>query len=67
MKQGGFSVIELIVVIAIAGLLTSGAVVSFGTFRNSTNLEAAADLIKTTLEKSRLSALAREDGSGWGV
>ena len=63
----GFSLVELIVVIAIGGLLTAGATVSFGALRNSTNLEAAADLVKTTLEKSRLSALAREDGSGWSV
>ncbi len=65
--EKGFSVIELIVVIAIAGLLTSGAVVSFSSFRNSTNLEAAGDLVKTTLEKSRLSALTQEDGFGWSV
>lgn len=52
---------------AVAGLLTAGAVVSFSALKNSTNLGAAADLVKITLEKSRLSALAREDGSGWSV
>ncbi|MFY9492879.1 MAG: prepilin-type N-terminal cleavage/methylation domain-containing protein [Minisyncoccia bacterium] len=67
MKRDGFSLVELIVVMAVGGLLTAGATVSFGALRNSTNLEAAADLVKTTLEKSRLSALAREDGSGWSV
>lgn len=65
--KNGFSLVELIVVMAIGGLLTALSTVSFGALRNSTNLEAAADLIKTTLEKSRLSALAQEDGSGWSV
>ncbi|MFY9493436.1 MAG: prepilin-type N-terminal cleavage/methylation domain-containing protein [Minisyncoccia bacterium] len=65
--KNGFSLVELIVVMAVGGLLTAGATVSFGALRNSTNLEAAADLVKTTLEKSRLSTLAREDGSGWSV
>ena len=63
----GFSLVELIVVIAIGSLLTAGATVSFGALRNSTNLEAAADLLKTTLDKSRLVSLAGSDGDGWSV
>lgn len=63
----GFTLIEILVVIAIVGILLSGAVASISTVRSENSLLTAADLIKTTIEKSRMSSLAKEDGFGYSV
>ena len=67
MKSSGFSIVELLVVIAIIGILLAGSVVSLSGLRASSGLSAGASTVKLTLEKSRLSALVKEDGSGYGV
>lgn len=59
--------IELLIATAVIGILLTGAVISFQAVRSSTSLSSATDFIKAKLEKSRLSTLAKEDGSGWSV
>lgn len=63
----GFSVVETIVVIAITMILLTGGVVSLAYLRTGNNLLVAADTVKIALEKSRLSALVREDGVGYNL
>lgn len=67
MRNKGFTLIELLVAIAIIGILLAGSFASVGSLRDTYSLLSAADTVKMTLEKSRLSSLAREDGSGYGV
>lgn len=67
MKNSGFTIIELLVVIAVAGILLAGSVVSLSSLRASSNLTAGADTIRLTLEKSRLSALVKENGTGYSL
>lgn len=63
----GFTLVELLVVMAISALLVGGAVVSWGNLRAGSGLAAAADSVRATLEQARLQALARQDDAGWGV
>lgn len=61
----GFTLVEVILVVAITTLLLAGSAVSLSGLRISTSLAAGADIIKLTLEKSRLSALVKENGEGY--
>ena len=63
----GFTLVELIIVIAITSILLAAGVVSFTGLRISGGLSAGADTIKLTLEKSRLSSLVKEDETGYSV
>lgn len=63
----GFTLVELLVVIAIAGILSAGGFASIANIRETYGLMSAADTVKISLEKSRLSALSREDGGGYGL
>ncbi len=67
MHNKGFTLIELLVAIAVIGILLAGSFASVGSLRDTYSLLSAADTVKMTLEKSRLSSLAREDGAGYGV
>lgn len=58
---------EVLVVTAIFMILLAGGVVSLAGLRSSRNLSAAADTVKIALEKSRLSSLVKEGGSGYGL
>ena len=53
--------------VAIAGLLLAVGVISIANLRISTNLSAASDVVRITLEKARLSSLVKEDGSGYSL
>ncbi|MEK7564769.1 MAG: type II secretion system protein [Patescibacteria group bacterium] len=63
----GFTLVELLVVIAITSILLAGGVVSLSNIRTSSSLSAGADTIRLTLEKSRLSALVKENETGYSV
>ncbi len=65
--RSAFTLIEVVVVMAMVGVILAGALTAFSSFRSSSDLSAAADLLKITLEKARLSTLSREDGSGYSV
>ena len=67
MNMKGFTLVELLVVISIAGILSAGGAVSISNIRSENSLLVAADLVKTTIEKSRLSSLVKEDGYGYSV
>ncbi len=67
MKNRGFTIIELLLVIAITGILLVSGAVSFRGLRISSGLSAGASTIKLTLEKSRLSALVKENETGYSV
>lgn len=61
----GFTLIEVLLVIAVTGILIAGSVVSLSGLRISASLSAGADTIKLALEKSRLSVLVKENGGGY--
>lgn len=63
----GFTLVEILVVIAIVSIISAGAVFSLARFRSESSLSAGADFVKTYLDRSRVSALAKEDGAGYGV
>lgn len=67
MTSRGFTLIELTIVLSLAGILLVSGIVAFNSFRAENNLSSAADFVKTTLEKARDATLAQEDNLGYSL
>jgi len=65
--QRGFSTLEIILVIAILALLSSGLVGVYVGLRNSVSVESAADTFRTALVQQRTRAQGGEDRKDFGV
>lgn len=67
MKKTGFTLIELIVVIAIFAVLGAMVIFGFNFFQNKNRVEAAAREIASTLRLAQNKTLASEGNSSYGV
>lgn len=63
----GFTLIEMIIVIAITAILGSMAFVSFGRIINYTSIEGQAQSIRSHIERARIFTLASKNNSSFGV
>ena len=66
-KQRGFSLIEMMAVIAIGAVLVAGIVVSFSSFRNSKTVDISADRILSVINEAIVKTVSSEDYSRFGV
>ncbi|MBU6414704.1 prepilin-type N-terminal cleavage/methylation domain-containing protein [Patescibacteria group bacterium] len=66
-KQIGFSLIEIIIAVAVLGILAVLAVSGFSSFKASGELFRAADTIVGALNNARSQTLASRDDSQYGV
>ncbi len=66
-KNFGFSLIEIIAVIAIGGILISVVMFSFSSFRNSKIIDISADQVLSIINEARVKAVSSEDYSRFGV
>ena len=66
-KNFGFSLIEMIAVIAIGAVLVAVIVVSFSSFRNSKTVDITADQILAVINEARVKTVSSEDYSRFGV
>lgn len=66
-KQKGFSLIEMIVVMAIGAVLVSAVIVSFSSFRNNKIVDISADQILSVINEARVKTVSSEDYSRFGV
>ncbi|MEK7178816.1 MAG: type II secretion system protein [Patescibacteria group bacterium] len=64
---GGFSFIEIIVVIAIFLLMSTVGFQSFSLFKQNADLDAAADMGVSLLSQARSKTVAAEGGSRYGI
>ncbi len=67
MKNKGFSLIEILITIAIISFLVGTSIVSYRFFEKGTELESAAQNILFTLKLAQTKTLASEDASVYGV
>lgn len=65
--KGGFTLIELTIVIVIAVLLTSGAITAFRSFENKSILGREAETVAQILKTGRNKTIASEGKDKWGV
>src|ERR1051326_368234 len=63
LSQGGYSVLQLIVVVALISVISSVAVIGIVRSRQSVNLQSSARLFASYAEKARLDAIRRHDVS----
>ena len=66
-KKLGFSLVEMIVSIAIGAILVATVVVSFSSFRNNKIVDISADQILSVINEARVKAVSSEDYSRFGV
>ena len=66
-KNSGFSLIEIIAVIAIGAVLVAVIVVSFSSFRNSKTVDITADQVLSVINEARVKTVSSEDYSRFGV
>lgn len=63
----GFSLIEIIAVLAIGGILVSVVLFSFSSFRNSKIIDVSADQVLSVINEARVKSVSSEDYSRFGV
>ena len=66
-KNSGFSLVEIIVAMAIGAVLVAGIVVSFSSFRNSKTVDITADQVLSVINEARVKTVSSEDYSRFGV
>ena len=66
-KQNGFSLIEIIIAMAIGAVLVAVVVISFSSFRNSKTVDISADQILSVINEARVKTVSSEDYSRFGV
>lgn len=64
---GGFTMIELIVVIAVIAIIGVTTVLGLGRFRSGKNVESAADEIAAAIRSVQQRAITQESGQAWGI
>lgn len=67
MNKSGFSLIELIIVIAILALFSSGVMIWFFGYQREAELGAAAKTIVNTLRDAQSRSINGQDFKSWGV
>jgi Tfp pilus assembly protein FimT len=61
--QRGVSVLDLIIVMTVVAIISAVAVIGINKSRNSINLQNSARLFASNIEKARLDAIRRHDGT----
>ena len=66
-KNSGFSLIEIVIAMAIGAVLVAAIVVSFSSFRNSKIVDVSADQVLAVINEARVKTVSSEDYSRFGV
>lgn len=66
-KNFGFSLIEMIAVIAIGAVLVVAVIISFSSFRNSKIVDVSVDQVLSVINEARVKTVSSEDYSRFGV
>lgn len=67
LKQKGFSLIEIIAVVAIGAVLFATVIISFSSFRNTKIVDVSADQVLSVINEARVKSVSSEDYSRFGV
>lgn len=67
LKNSGFTLVEMLIVVGITTILGSMAFASFGRLVNYTSIEGQAQSIRSHIERARIFTLASKNNSSFGV
>ncbi len=67
MKKGGFTLVELLVTIAIISIIASAAVLSLSRYRGPKNIELSLNEFTGLARSTQKRAIAQENGQSWGI
>lgn len=67
MNNRGFTLLELMLVIAILAVLSVGAVLSFFSYQTQTEIDSAAKNVVNALRDAQSRAMSGKDFKAWGV
>ncbi|OHA06755.1 MAG: hypothetical protein A2934_01120 [Candidatus Sungbacteria bacterium RIFCSPLOWO2_01_FULL_47_10] len=62
-----FTIVEILISIAVVGVLVAIVMAGLSSFRESTNLTRARDIVFQTLKNARIQTLASDSASSFGV
>jgi prepilin-type N-terminal cleavage/methylation domain-containing protein len=65
--QSGFTLIELIIVIAIGAILSTVGFLSFSSYKNKKDIEFSLNEVSSVVKEIRDRSITQEDGKAWGV
>lgn len=63
----GFTLLELIIVVAIIGIVAVGGAASYRNFGKDVELSTVADVLRADLKHMQAKSMAGEDGVKWGA
>ena len=63
----GFTLVELLLVIAILAIIAYFSITYFGGYESKTSLDSATSEISSYLQQARSKSMAQEKGKAWGV
>ena len=67
LSNTGFTMMELLVTVAIVSIIAIAGFASLGNYRNSKNITLTLDEIAAVLQGTQKRAITQENGSAWGV
>lgn len=65
--RGGFTLVELLIVIGLLTILATVVVPNFANFQNQKSLDNAASQLKGYLQSTQQKSISQDGGSQWGV
>lgn len=66
-SRRGFTIIELLIVIAVIGIIGVVSVLGLGRYRSGESVESAATEIVAAIRSVQQRSVTQENGQGWGI
>ena len=66
-RQRGFSLVDMMIAIAILAMISSVIILSFAAFRAQKNLDAAVEMVMVAFSQAHLDTISSKNDSTYGI